>query len=219
MDELARRAPLPEGYRYELLRRERIAQLASALSAWYPGIAVGNASCFLKPEFYSTKVSLAGEERRDVIAVLFMRDDEPAGLFSGELDRDSAVLYGRIGVIAPAHRGARLSRNLLLVEEAIGRAMGLGMVYGLATLRYPQMQATFERLGWNLIGIIPGFDQEMVAPGVVKRVYEAVYAKVLVGEDELLRPHAKDVTPAVRTLLDLLYPGVLSNGCGRATEP
>ena len=28
----------------------------------------------------------------------------------------------------------------------------------------------FELLGWQLAGIIPGFDREMVKPGIVKRV-------------------------------------------------
>ena len=68
------------------------------------------------------------------------------------------------------------------------------------------MQATFERMGWQLVGITPGFDQEVVEPGVVKRVYEAVYAKVLVP-DELLRPRAHDLTPGVKVLFDLLFPG------------
>lgn len=57
--------------------------------------------------------------------------------------------------------------------------MGMGMVYSLATLKAPYMAEKFERLGWRLIGIIPGFDREMVRPGVVKRVYEAIYTKVL----------------------------------------
>jgi hypothetical protein len=130
-----------------------------------------------------------------------------AGLFSVERDIDSEVLYGRIGVISPRHRGAYLSRNVLMLEEALGRAMGMGMVYGLATLNYPHMQATFERMGWQLIGITPGFDREVVTPGVIKRVYEAVYAKVLVSPDELLRPRAQDMTLAAKALFELLYPG------------
>jgi hypothetical protein len=40
----------------------------------------------------------------------------------------------------PSNRGAHLSRNVLLLEEALGRAMGMGMIYGLATLKYPHMQ-------------------------------------------------------------------------------
>jgi hypothetical protein len=71
------------------------------------------------------------------------------------------------------------------------------------------MQATFEHMGWQLIGIIPGFDQEMIAPGVVKRVYEAIYVKVLVSDDEFLSPKAKALTPAVRALFELIYPGKL----------
>jgi hypothetical protein len=81
------------------------------------------------------------------------------------------------------------------------------MVYGLATLKYPHMQITFERMGWQLVGITPGFDREVIAPGDVKRVYEAIYAKVLASPEELLRPHVTDLTPAVKALFDLLYPG------------
>ena len=205
--ELTERAPLPSGYRYELLNRQHVPELIRAIEAWYPGIAVGNASCHLREEFYQSKVFLDGEQERDFIIILFRHGEELAGMFSAELDRDSEVLYGRIAVIAPSHRGARLSRNCLLLEEAMGRSMGLGMVYGLATLRYPQMQATFERMGWQLIGITPGFDREVVDAGIVKRVYEAVYTKVLVGEEDLLRPRARDMTPAAKALFDLLFPG------------
>jgi len=206
VEDITTRAPLPAGYRYQYLDRQQVPTLITALKAWYPGIAVGNASCHLRESFYADRVCLDGELERDFLVVLFKQADELVGVFSVERDADSEVLYGRIGAISPTHRGSRLSRNILLLEEALGRAMGMGMVYGLATLKYPQMQASFERLGWQLIGITPGFDREVVEPGVVKRVYEAVYAKVLVPE-ELLRPRAQDLTPGVKALFDLLFPG------------
>jgi hypothetical protein len=88
--------------------------------------------------------------------------------------------------------------------------MGMGMVYGLATLKVPHMQTKFERLGWQLIGIIPGFDKEVVEPGVIKRVYEAIYAKVLVAEENFVRPRYADMTPGTTQLFELLYPGKAS---------
>ena len=206
VEEITARAPLPSGYRYQYLDRQQVPTLIRALRTWYPGIAVGNASCHLRESFYTDKVCLGGELDRDFLVITFMQDDELAGVFSVERDADSQVLYGRIGAIAPEHRGSRLSRNILLLEEALGRAMGMGMVYGLGTLKHPRMQATFERMGWTLIGITPGFDQEVVEPGIVKRVYEAVYAKVLVPE-ALLRPRARDLTPGVKALFDVLFPG------------
>ncbi len=205
-EDIATIAPLPPGYRYQYLDRPHVSTLITALKTWYPGIAVGNASCHLRQSFYTDKVCLDGELERDFLVVLFKQGDELVGVFSVERDADSEVLYGRIGVISPMHRGSRLSRNILLLEEALGRAMGMGMVYGLATLKYPQMQATFERMGWRLIGITPGFDQEVVGPGIVRRVYEAIYAKVLVPEN-LLRPRAQDLTPGAKALFDLLFPG------------
>jgi len=82
--------------------------------------------------------------------------------------------------------------------------MDMGLVYGLATLKYPYFQRTFERMGWQLIGIMPGFDQEVVAPGEVRRVYEAIYVKVL-QPSTLLPPDKASMTEAVRDLYSLLF--------------
>jgi hypothetical protein len=70
------------------------------------------------------------------------------------------------------------------------------------------MAEKFERLGWQLIGIIPGFDREMVEPGIVKRVYEAIYTKVLVDQEDFVRPRHSDMTQKTVALFELLYPGV-----------
>jgi hypothetical protein len=40
-------------------------------------------------------------------------------------------------------------------------------------------QQTFERMAWQLVGIMAGLDKGLVTSGVVRRVYEAVYVKVL----------------------------------------
>jgi len=199
-------APLPAGYRYERLGRARVPQLVDFLRAHYPGIAVGNASCHLRPDFYLTRVSLDTEEDRDFFVALFMSGDEIAGMHSTERDVDSQVLYGRIGAVAADHRGAHLGRNFLSLMETMGRAMGAGMVYGLATLQYPYMQKVFEQMSWQLIGIMPGFDRELIEPGVVKRIYEAVYVKVLVSSGDLPRPKPEAMTPTVRQLFELLFP-------------
>ena len=50
------------------------------------------------------------------------------------------------------------------------------------------MQVGFEKAGWQFITNIPRFDRELVSPGQVKRVYEAIYVKVLVTESEFLCP-------------------------------
>ena len=90
--------------------------------------------------------------------------------------------------------------------EAMGNAMGMGMVYGLATLKFPNMQVGFEKAGWQLIGIIPGFDRELIGPGQVKRVFEAIYVKVLAAESEFLRPSVAGMTSVTNALFNFLYP-------------
>ena len=89
----------------------------------------------------------------------------------------------------------------------------MGLAYGMATLKAPHAQRAFERAGWRLIGITPGYDQEIVAPGVVRRVYEAVYTKVLVDEASLLRPERHNLTPETLGLLQHLFPEQALDPC------
>jgi hypothetical protein len=48
-------------------------------------------------------------------------------------------------------------------------------------------QIVLERAGFQIIGIVPASDRLMVAPGVIKRVYEAMYVKVLAADADVLR--------------------------------
>ena len=49
----------------------------------------------------------------------------------------------------------------------------------------PQAQAAAEHLGWQLAGIVPGSNLEMVRPGEVCRVSEALYVKLLCPPEKL----------------------------------
>jgi hypothetical protein len=203
---------LPAGYEIVCPSASDVPALVRAVDDWFPGLAVGNASCFLRPEFYLQRVALASmcpqlAAALDHFVLLFRRvhDGQWAGLLAVERDRDSQVLYGRVGTVARAHRGGGVSKTFPPLMEAIGRSMGLGMVYGLVTLRTPHMQHCMEQAGWRLVGMMPGFDREVVELGVVKRVYEAVYVRVLADAGELLQPNRQHMTLATRELFDLLY--------------
>lgn len=201
------KVPLTRGYRFELLQRHEISWVVAGVKAWFPEISVGGASCHLREDFFRDEVYFPDGLPKDVLVVLVKKGDDLAGLFSCDRDHNTLSLYARLGVIAPQHRGVGLSHAFPLLAEAIGRAIGMEMIYGMATLKVPHVQRVFESFGWQLIGITPGYDQEMVAPGVVKRVYEAVYAKVLVGETKLLRPSARNLTEKTRAFFRLLFPG------------
>ena len=209
IEALTERVPLPEGYKYALPTRSDIPALIQAVDDWFPGLAVGNASCYLREDFYTKRVFFEDCHERDFFFMLFKQGEDWAGMLSVERDKDSQVLYGRVGTIAASHRGARLSKCFPPLMEAMGTAMGMGMVYSLATLKVPHMQVGFEKAGWQLIGIIPGFDRELIGPGEVKRVFEAIYVKVLVTERDFLRPKLDGMTPATGALFKHLYLGQL----------
>jgi hypothetical protein len=204
-EQLARRVPPPDGYRYAVPETADVPALVRAVDDWFPGLAVGNASCFLREQFYIDRVRLADRADGEFFVMLFKHGLEWAGVLAVEHDRDSQVLYGRVGTVGRDHRGAGLSRTFPPLMEAMGTAIGAGMVYSLATLKVPHMQRGFEQAGWQLAGVMPGFDREVVEDGAIKRVFEAIYVKVLAAQSELLHPDTRGMTPATRSLYELLY--------------
>jgi GNAT superfamily N-acetyltransferase len=202
----SRLVPLPEGYCFTELDRAMIPALIDAIKVWHPAISTGVASCYLREDFYRRRVVLDGDNDRDIIVVPFTFAGQLAGVWSFEREIDSLAIYGRLLIVAPEHRGARLAGAAMNGTEALGRAMGAAFIYAMATLKIPQAQRALESAGYRLLGFLPGYDREEVSPGVVKRVYEAVYAKLLVPEDEVLRPDPRNLTPRARMLYALLFP-------------
>jgi hypothetical protein len=91
-------------------------------------------------------------------------------------------------------------------SKNVSRSMGAQFQYSLVTLTTPHVQRALEHAGYRLLGFLPGYSREEIAPGVVKRVYEATYAKLLVSEDEVHWPYPKNMTPKTKALFDLLFP-------------
>ena len=214
-------SPLPAGYRFELLRRDDIGALVAHLDRWYPDVGVGAASGFLRRGFYDREVLLAdGPDApdRNAIVVIVKCGERIAGMIACEREPEALALYGRLAVVAPEHRGAGLGLHAIATIERIGRALGMGLVYGMATLKIPHTQRAFERLGWRLIGIVPGYDREFVGSGAVRRIYEAVYAKVLAACHELQHPDRQHMTPRTLQLFELLF-ATTDNEVDRVAEP
>jgi hypothetical protein len=205
VQEISAMTPLPEGYRYEYLRRADIGPLIEGLRAWFPSVEAGVEGCYFTESFYLDNVVIDDETDRDILVWLIKKGDELAGMASWE--RESAMtLYARLGAIAPAHRGTGLAVLTMDVGEKMGRTMGAGYIYGLATMKMPQMQRALEHAGYQLIGFIPGADRDEVSPGVVKRIFEAVYAMQLAPAEEFSRPEDKNMTPNVKRLFDIIFP-------------
>jgi GNAT superfamily N-acetyltransferase len=197
---------LPTDYSVRTMRSEHIAAFTAAVAQWYPDATYGVNSVFLREDFYRDRVCLDGAVDKDVIALTVWHGDELVGLWAGEREVDSLALWGRLVVIAPDHAGMGLARRTIEGMEEAGRRMGAAFIYAMVTLKHRYMQQVFEQGGYRLIGFFPGYDRELVAPGVVKRVYQAVYAKLLAPNNKVLRPDPKNMTPAARELYELLFP-------------
>jgi len=210
VEQISAMATLPPGFRFEFLRREDVHELIEAIARWHPDIAIGGGSCYLRERFYDDEVQFEGGPDRNVLVALFRRGDEMAGMWSWEKRPETISLYARLIVISPEFRSAKLGSAVMPLAELAGRAMGAEFFFGFATLKIPHMQHALEGVGWQLVGFTSGYDQEQVAPGVVKRVFEAVYCKVLVPEEELARPDPKNLTPRTMALFNAIFP---------ATEP
>lgn len=197
---------LPAGYSVRTLRSEHLAAVTASLPQWYPDITFGVNSVFLREDFYRERVCLDGALDKDVILLTVWHGDELVGVWSSEREVDSLVLWGRIVAVAPQHAGKGLTRRVNEGMEECGRRMGAAFIYAMVTLKHRFMQQALESAGYRLLGMFPGFDRELVAPGVVKRVYQAVYAKLLAPEDKVLRPNPQNMTPTANALYALLFP-------------
>ena len=202
---LAALVRLPAGYRFGRLDWSHVPRVTSSLRQWYPDISVGSLSCFLREDFYRDRVCLDGASDKDIWGARILFEDDLVGFWSFEREEDSLAIYGRVIVVAPAHRGAKLADHAMVGSVSIGRVMGAAFLYALATLKHPYAQRALEHAGFQLLGFFPGRDREEVAPGVVKRVYQAVYAKLLVPEDQVHWPDPKNMTPRARAVYELLF--------------
>lgn len=84
------------------------------------------------------------------------------------------------------------------------RQMSAEVVLSYATLKHPWSQALLEKAGYQLVGLVPAHDRDMVEPGIVKRVWEALYVKILVGKEEMLEPSPEALRPNTDRLFRLI---------------
>ncbi len=87
---------------------------------------------YMRVEFLAKQVWLAGELEKDRFVVLIKRGEELAGFFCCTRDPDMLALHVRFAIVTLA--------------ESIGRAMGIGMVNAMATLKLPFPQQAFGAL-------------------------------------------------------------------------
>lgn len=196
---------LPAGYRIEQLGTNDVQPLTARLRAWYPDIVVGMESPHLDPEFYAEHTSLRGAPERPLLPlVLKHQQDGIVGAVTYEKNPLSRAVFGRLGALAPEHRGALGLLGPLLLER-VGRALGAELVHYYATLKTRHQQVIAERAGFALVGIMPAHDRDMVSPGNPKRVYEALYAKVLVDPEQVLLPDREALSRRTRKVFETLF--------------
>jgi hypothetical protein len=196
----------PRGHVLEQLTTKDVPAAAQALRRWYPDIVVGAESCHLSPEFYYQAAQLADASgERNVFPIVAKRDGDIVAMITFEKNSLARTLTCRLGAIDPEHRAGGLALLGPLLLEKIGRAIGAEMAYYFATLKSPHQQVLAERARYQLVGIVPAFDRDMVRKGEVKRVFEALYAKVLLPSDGVEVPRAENLTEKTQAVWEAIF--------------
>lgn len=205
------RIALPEGYALDQLTSNDVRLVTAQLARWYPDIQAGMESPHLQPEFYFGHTALADHPEtapRELLPIVIReREQGIVALITYERNVLARSITCRLGVLAPEHRTAHLALLGPLLLEEIGRALGAELAYYFATLKTRHQQVIAERRGFQLVGIVPGYDRDVVAEGVVKRVYEALYAKLLVSSDQVYTPPPESFTERTRAVWSVLFDG------------
>jgi hypothetical protein len=194
-------------YSLERLLRQDVPAVTVALAAWYPDISIGAESRHLSEAFYyeETWVDPCDELRR-ILPVVAKYKMDIVALLTIQSDPAARTVHSPMGAVAPDHRHVGLAQLGPGILEAVGRAIGAELAYYFTTLKTRHQQIIAERLGYRLVGIVPAFDRDMVAPECEKRVYEALYAKVLVPNEKILVPSKECLTENTQRLMRLLFP-------------
>jgi hypothetical protein len=214
IEEIESAVRMPRGYRLELLNPHDVTHFIKSLTDWYPDIQAGCESRFLRTNFYKTTLLPDDQQPRQrfFLPIIFRHESsgELAGCIFLEKNESALTITAPLGVIATNHRhtGSGISSLPSLLIAEVGRMMGLELAYYVSTLKSPANQIIAERTGYKLVGIIPGNDRDMVSPGVTKRVFEAIYAKLLVPENSLYVPTADCLTNNTRNLWSKLFPSI-----------
>jgi hypothetical protein len=182
-----------------------IVPTVDALRTWYPEIAVGAESCHLDADFYLEQAALAGSSQdRPIFPVLAKHGASVVAICTFEQMTLARNITCRLGALDPGHRGGLALLGPMLLEK-IGRAVGAELAYYYAPLRTKHQQVLAERMRFRLVGIAPAFDLAMVGKGEVRRVYEAIYAKVLVDDGAVQLPEMTSLTPRTLAVWKALY--------------
>ena len=198
---------LPDGYTWKLLNEIDVPIVVEKLRQWYPDIIVGLESRHLSEDFYRKNFSFKEETdtNKDYLGTVLWHSGTIVGLLTFERNTLQGTLNCPMGALAHDHRGAGILYCGQAMLELMGRAIGAEMVFFTPTLKHPHQQIVAEKMGYKLVGIVPAHDRDMVQKGISKRVFEAVYVKVLVDNDDLFLPKRKSLTPQTQKLWDYLF--------------
>lgn len=198
----------PAGYRLEHARPADVPELTRRLREWYPDIVVGAESGHLEPSFYQREVFLQGGAADAPSIALIARPEGGDAIVAAltlTYDPRARSISSRLGAVDPAHRNSTLGFLGARLLETFGRAMGAELAYYFATLKSRHQQVIAERFGFDPVGIVPAFDRDMVAPQQIRRVYEILYAKVLIAPSGVLEPDPAVMTARTRALYNHLF--------------
>ena len=198
---------LPEGYELGQMCRNDISEVTTKLRAWYPDVVVGMESPHLEPEFYLTQTMLADQSADCSLFPIVAKHvrDGIVAIITYEKNTLARTITSRLGVVAPEHRHTGLGLLGPILLEELGRALGAELAYYFATLKSRHQQVIAERRGFGLVGIVPGHDRDMLDHGEVKRVYEALYAKLLVADEQVHVPAPAVLTPRTQAVWQALF--------------
>lgn len=208
LEEMLSGIETPEGCSAEQLAREDLPRLTALLESWYPDIRVGTESRHLEPSFYEREFFLRGGSPERSLYGILVRDrasGDIIGLLTMERNVRGLQLSAALGVLEPSRRGLGIGFLGTAALEVVGRNIGAEVVLYYSTLKTARAQRNAENQGFKLVGLVPAFDVDAIAPGKVKRVYEALYSKVLVEAERIHLPEWEALTPSTRALYTHLF--------------
>jgi len=209
---------IPVGLVASRLKAEEVPGMIALVRNWFSDISVSSESYHLDESFYFERTMLEGLSEsaiRNVYPLVLKHENRPVFFVTLQREWNARTLTGRLLVIDPQYRGQGLANIGPRLLESMGKLMGAELLYYYASVTTIHQQKAAEHAGFKLIGLMPASDRHLMEPGRVRRIFEAIYAKVLICEDEIFVPGQEALTPQTTALWKFLF----TEAAGEASLP
>ena len=189
------------------LRRTELATYSRCLRAWNPTLVGSNRESLLHHAAYASNTAFDGEiqdlAKRPLSIWILEESEVPVGICTLSYVASRASMDIVVCAIAPTSNSANVSELFHCLLASLAKALGIIRISGFVSLRNREGQQLYEKLGLQLLGIIPTADRYCLGDRMVYGM-DALFGRSLVPHQDCHLPSLEKAPPRLAALTQFM---------------